>query len=324
MSPEAEVGLEERVDRVEQVRDVSLADARVLEAALVVVVGRPDQRLPEPGQREDRAARRRPGTIAAAFSGSRSRSIRTCVPRLGRITGMSSSSCSSSGRMRSAQTPVALTTLSARDREALARLLLLADDAGRAARPPRSAPRPARRSRTRRRSARPRRAPSAPAASRRSGSRRRDTPRSGCAAASAGISSSTSSPSIVRWRSGLQYSAPSSAASRSRAAAARAACARHHVVHVQPHADPAVAAARPRTRAPGTAAASRGAARAAPSAGARAAPRARARGRSSAGSAGRRGSSSRSGSRFRTTSRRARRARPSSRASRRRARRPRR
>ena len=35
------------------------------------------------------------------------------MPRLGRITGTSSSSCSSSGRIRSAQTPVALTTLSA-------------------------------------------------------------------------------------------------------------------------------------------------------------------------------------------------------------------
>ena len=32
------------------------------------------------------------------------------MPRLGRITGTSASSCSSSGRMRSAHTPVALTT----------------------------------------------------------------------------------------------------------------------------------------------------------------------------------------------------------------------
>ena len=59
------------------------------------------------------------------------------VPRLGRMRGTSASSWSSSGRSRSAHTPVALTTLSARDLE------LAAADSRRArstpaARPPRS------------------------------------------------------------------------------------------------------------------------------------------------------------------------------------------
>ena len=46
------------------------------------------------------------------------------VPRLGAIRGISSSVRISSGRMRSAQTPVALTTLVAADLELLARLRL--------------------------------------------------------------------------------------------------------------------------------------------------------------------------------------------------------
>ena len=55
------------------------------------------------------------GTMQAAVPMSRSsvESV-TWVPRLGRILGISSSVSSSSGRIRSAQTPVALTTLSAR------------------------------------------------------------------------------------------------------------------------------------------------------------------------------------------------------------------
>ena len=103
----------------------------MLEAALVVVVGRPDQGLAEPRQREDRAPLRRPARTAAAFIGRRSRSSRMWVPRLGRITGTSSSSCSSSGRIRSAQTPVAFTTFAAATAKRSPRLLLLAHDAGR-------------------------------------------------------------------------------------------------------------------------------------------------------------------------------------------------
>ena len=54
-----------------------------------------------------------------------------CVPRLGRMSGTSASSCSSSGRRRSAHTPVALTTLSARTTNSLAaRGVAHADAAG--------------------------------------------------------------------------------------------------------------------------------------------------------------------------------------------------
>ena len=57
---------------------------------------------------------RRPGTIAPTLIG-RSRWARVmCVPRLGRMRGTSSSSCSSSGRIWSAHTPVALITFVAR------------------------------------------------------------------------------------------------------------------------------------------------------------------------------------------------------------------
>ena len=55
------------------------------------------------------------GTMAPAPSSGRSAGLSVMwVPRLGRMTGTSASSWSSSGRMRSAQTPVALITLSAR------------------------------------------------------------------------------------------------------------------------------------------------------------------------------------------------------------------
>ena len=50
---------------------------------------------------------------AALPTGSRSIDTVTCVPRLGAIVGTSASSWISSGRIRSAQTPVALITLSA-------------------------------------------------------------------------------------------------------------------------------------------------------------------------------------------------------------------
>ncbi len=54
------------------------------------------------------------GTIAPERSGSLSDGTVMWVPREGRITGTSASSRSSVGRSRSAQTPVALTTLAAR------------------------------------------------------------------------------------------------------------------------------------------------------------------------------------------------------------------
>ena len=54
------------------------------------------------------------GAIAPARTGRSADGSTMCVPRLGRITGTSASSCSSSGRSRSAHTPVALTTFAAR------------------------------------------------------------------------------------------------------------------------------------------------------------------------------------------------------------------
>ena len=54
-----DVGREERVDRLEQVGDVLVGRAHVLDVALVVVVGRADQRLAEPRQHEDPAPARR-------------------------------------------------------------------------------------------------------------------------------------------------------------------------------------------------------------------------------------------------------------------------
>ena len=54
------------------------------------------------------------GTIAPAFRCSVSIDTVTCVPRLGLIAGTSSSAWNSSGRIWSAHTPVAFTTLAAR------------------------------------------------------------------------------------------------------------------------------------------------------------------------------------------------------------------
>ena len=80
---------------------------------VVLVVGRADERRPQPRQREDRAPAAgrddRPGRERERLVGERD--VR---PREGRMRGTSASSCSSSGRSRSAHTPVALTTLSAR------------------------------------------------------------------------------------------------------------------------------------------------------------------------------------------------------------------
>ena len=53
------------------------------------------------------------GTIAPETTGSLSSDTVTWVPRLGLMRGTSASSRSSSGRIRSAHTPVALTTFSA-------------------------------------------------------------------------------------------------------------------------------------------------------------------------------------------------------------------
>jgi hypothetical protein len=50
-----ELRAEELVDRVEQVVDVLLRWANVLDVAVVTVVGRTDQSASEPRQREDRA-----------------------------------------------------------------------------------------------------------------------------------------------------------------------------------------------------------------------------------------------------------------------------
>src|SRR5437763_309314 len=55
------------------------------------------------------------GTMAPALSGRSSAARVTWVPRLGRITGISSSSCSSSGRMRSAAPPAPAQLVHAED-----------------------------------------------------------------------------------------------------------------------------------------------------------------------------------------------------------------
>ena len=99
---------------VEQVGDVLAGGLHVLDVALEVVVRRPDQRAAEPRQHEDRAPAAGRRDRAGARPAARSDGSTMCVPRLGRMTGTSASSCSSSGRSRSAQTPVALTTFAAR------------------------------------------------------------------------------------------------------------------------------------------------------------------------------------------------------------------
>ena len=156
--------------------DVALDGWTCVEVAVVVVVGRADERPAEPRQREDRAPAPA-GTIAPARSGSRPRTIVRWVPRLGRICGTPASSWSSSGRSRSAQTPVALTTL-ARGPRAPRRPRVARAHPARVPAAPRAAPRRRRRWRRPRRSARPRRARSGRAGHRRSGSRRTGSPRS--------------------------------------------------------------------------------------------------------------------------------------------------
>ncbi len=73
------------------------------------------------------------GTIAPARTSSCSRASVTCVPRLGRIRGTSSSSYSSSGRSRSAHTPVAFTTFVAAQLELAAADRVAHEHPGRAA-----------------------------------------------------------------------------------------------------------------------------------------------------------------------------------------------
>ena len=152
------------VDRVEQVVDVlARTGSTCSSGALVVVVGRADQRVPEPRQREDRApAAGRDDRAADAAAGPRGASV-MWVPRLGRMRGSSASSCSSCGR--SSVGPHAggvddVRRRAPRTRSPLSRVA----HAARRARARRRSSRPVdveRGWRTPRRSARPRRAPSA-------------------------------------------------------------------------------------------------------------------------------------------------------------------
>ena len=92
----------------------SLGGLRVRDVAVEVVVGRADQRPPVPGEGEDPALGAGGDDAGGARRGRASPGSRVMwVPRLGAIRGTSASSWISSGRMRSAQTPVALMTLSA-------------------------------------------------------------------------------------------------------------------------------------------------------------------------------------------------------------------
>ena len=114
MSPTSSAGGEERVDGVEQVGDLGRRTA-----------GRGPRsrrgrcRWSRSASARATAARRSSGRRPRGRSRPRSPAARAlsttrCVPREGRMTGTSASSCSSAGRSRSAQTPVALTTLVAR------------------------------------------------------------------------------------------------------------------------------------------------------------------------------------------------------------------
>ncbi len=91
----------------------SLARPDVVDVAVVVVVGRPDEDPADQGS--TKIVRSAPaGTMqAASLSGNRSSGSVRWVPRLGAILGTSASSLISPGLIRSAQTPVALTTLAA-------------------------------------------------------------------------------------------------------------------------------------------------------------------------------------------------------------------
>ena len=276
------------------------------EVAVVVVVGGADQRAPVPGQGEDRPVlARRDDAGRARRSSSRSIETVTWVPRLGAIRGTSASSWISSGRIRSAQTPVALITLSASTSN----------------RSPVSAST----------QATPAARPSSVEQAGDLGAVEADGAEAlglaedrqhqahvvglavveevGLARVAVGErrdqldhllagdrAVAVGGPVVVALRSARRArgatSRPGSSPSRrtcsARSRSSGCACPR-------------------RASGPGTASGRRGAARAGPSAGARAAPRGPGRGRSSAGSAGRRGPSSTSGSRCRPRSRRARR-----------------
>ncbi len=79
---------------------------------VVVDVGRADERAAEPRQGEDRAPAAA-GTIAPPTSGTFSGASVMCLPRLGAMRGNLGLVVQLLGAQRSAQTPVALTTLSA-------------------------------------------------------------------------------------------------------------------------------------------------------------------------------------------------------------------
>ena len=200
---------EEPVDGVEQVVDVVPGGLDVVDVAVVVAVGRADERAPVPGQGEDRAVLARGDDAGGVGRCSGRRTTPSRESRgSARCCGISSSPWISSGRIRSAHTPVALTTFAARTAKrspdsasthttpaARPSVFDQVHDLGAVQRAPR-------------RSARPRPGSSGPAARRRSGSRRRDTPRADRAAPRAGISAVASSPGIVRWRSGDHCARP--------------------------------------------------------------------------------------------------------------------
>ena len=261
------------------------------------------------------------GTMQAADPVERSaRSSSRWVPRLGLIRGTSSSSTTSSGRSRSAQTPVALTTLSASTsirspdsastKATPARLPLLRDQLGHLG------------------AVQHHRAEPLGLAE----DREDEADVVGLAVVEevgvvgvAGLERGDHLEQLLAVDRPVAVGRPVEVLVLLLGGAHLATAApdprrRHHVVHVEARARFCGRGAPRRTRGRGTASGRRGGGRAGPSAGARAAPRGPGRGRGSGGSGGRRGPSSRSGSRCRPRSRRARAAPPSSRARRRRGR----
>ena len=184
----ADLGAEEGVDRVEQVLDVVLAGPRMVDVAVEVVVGGPDQGPPVPGQGEDRPplagrddAGRRPGREVGAVEqevGAAARLDPRHVLLLDHLLGPQPVG-PDAGRVDD---------VLGEDLDPLARLRLDEGDARAPAPSPRSARSPRPRSASPRRTARPRRGSSGRGGRRRSGSRRRGRRRSGRGARARGPS----------------------------------------------------------------------------------------------------------------------------------------
>ena len=178
----------------------------MVEPALVVVVGRADQRRPSQGSTKT-CARRRPARSRRRRRGSRSRGERHVRAAARADARHSSSSVQLVGAELVGPHAGGVDHVRGADLELAAADRVAHEHAHGAAVLARPARRPRSGWRSPRRSARPRRARSAPAGRRRSGSRRRGRPRSG-RARERGHQLDASAPSMMRWRSGLQSSSP--------------------------------------------------------------------------------------------------------------------